>query len=380
MIATAPRKYQPFAFAITCSVWRMLIFQRMYAVQRPVTTSVARIRVRLFIYASAWASAARKRTHSAARVARSRAWARLSPVASTAPARSDPRRRRGPIRSPARTPPPSRPSASPAPVRKSTQAPPTRRRGRRRRSETGSPSAAASASPFRSTPSAARQSSASWPPPVRAESSQHARPVGTDAQLGDGRAVVDFEGLGGLPRERHRRVRVLALPDVRQRSAVGHGQRVEDTGPGEGADGDDGLLDDLLDEAEPDPGGAQRRLDRGAQLPRGAHERAGPAAVPVGRPHEARHADDLVRRETTCQPVCGTPASAKRSRWRSFEVESTAVSGEIGCGTPSRAAMRAAGPTGQSAPGATTPSIRSASARRSSAGSSSTETIARRSA
>ena len=42
--------------------------------------------------------------------------------------------------------------------------------------------------------------------------------------------------------------------------------------------------------------------------------------------------------------------------------------------------MRAAGPTGQSAPGAITPSMRAASARRSSAGSSSTETIARRSA
>jgi len=36
------------------------------------------------------------------------------------------------------------------------------------------------------------------------------------------------------------------------------------------------------------------------------------------------------------------PASASRSRWRSFEAESTAVSGEIGCGRPSLAAIRAA--------------------------------------
>ena len=59
---------------------------------------------------------------------------------------------------------------------------------------------------------------------------------------------------------------------------------------------------------------------------------------------------------------------------------STAVAGSIGCGSTSRSAIRAAIATGQSMPGATRPSTRSAAASRSIAGSSSTEMIARRSA
>ena len=53
---------------------------------------------------------------------------------------------------------------------------------------------------------------------------------------------------------------------------------------------------------------------------------------------------------------CGTPAAAKRSRWRDFVVASAAVAPSIGCGRPSRSATRAATPTGQSAPGETIPS------------------------
>ena len=74
---------------------------------------------------------------------------------------------------------------------------------------------------------------------------------------------------------------------------------------------------------------------------------------------------------------CGTPAAASRSRWRVFVVASTAVAPSIGCGRPSRSAMRAAIPTGQSAPGETTPSTLRARARRSMPGSSSEEMIAR---
>ncbi len=54
---------------------------------------------------------------------------------------------------------------------------------------------------------------------------------------------------------------------------------------------------------------------------------------------------------TTHERGCGTPASASRSRWRSLFVAATAVAGVIGCGRPSRSAIRAATPTGQSVPG-----------------------------
>ena len=78
--------------------------------------------------------------------------------------------------------------------------------------------------------------------------------------------------------------------------------------------------------------------------------------------------------------ACGTPAAAKHSRWRCFEVASTAVAPSIGCGSPIRSAMRAAIPTGQSAPGEMTPSTSSARARRSTSSSSSVEISARLSA
>jgi hypothetical protein len=61
-------------------------------------------------------------------------------------------------------------------------------------------------------------------------------------------------------------------------------------------------------------------------------------------------------------------------------VDSVAVSGEIGWGSPSRSATRAAIATGQSIPGAMIPSTRSAAASRSMPDSSSVERIARRSA
>ena len=56
------------------------------------------------------------------------------------------------------------------------------------------------------------------------------------------------------------------------------------------------------------------------------------------------------------------------------------MAGPIGCGSTWRSAIRAATATGQSMPGAIRPSTRSAAARRSIWGSSSTEMIARRSA
>ncbi len=55
-----------------------------------------------------------------------------------------------------------------------------------------------------------------------------------------------------------------------------------------------------------------------------------------GKPSSATAARASPRSRQTRERGCGTPASANRSRWRIFEVASTAVSGEIGCETPSR--------------------------------------------
>ena len=86
------------------------------------------------------------------------------------------RARPGRRRPPAPPPGPRRPRASPSGgTRKRTQAPPT---GSASGISTGSPRAAARARPFRSIPSAAWQSSASWPPPRRAASSMTRGPSG----------------------------------------------------------------------------------------------------------------------------------------------------------------------------------------------------------
>src|SRR5690348_9317373 len=63
-------------------------------------------------------------------------------------------------------------------TRKRTHAPPARVAGASSCSCTGSPSATATASALASTPRAARQSSASWPPPRRADTFATSGPVG----------------------------------------------------------------------------------------------------------------------------------------------------------------------------------------------------------
>ena len=130
---------------------------------------------------------------------------------------------------------------------------------------------------------------------------------------------------------------------------------------------------------------ARGRTPSGERLRHPARARA--PSAPGGRAPSPRRGSRTPRPPATASDRleqthgrCGTPASTKRSRWRSFDVAACAVAGSSGCGRPSRAAMRAAIATGKSMPGATMPSTRSAPASRSMAGSSSTETIARRSA
>ena len=99
-----------------------------------------------------------------------------------------------------------------------------------------------------------------------------------------------------------------------------------------------------------EPRAARLRAPRRA--PRASATSAALLALAVGRLDDARVADGSAAAARLVDVVhvsyagCGTPASAKRSRWRSFDVARTAVSGESGCGSPSRAATRAAIATG----------------------------------
>ena len=112
-------------------------------------------------------------------------------------------------------------------------------------------------------------------------------------------------------------------------------------------------------------------VERRRELLLGAHEHEPLLALAVGRLDDARVAERGRRGAASSSEAqttwrgWGTPASANRSRWRSFEVASTAVAGPIGCGSAWRSAIRAAIATGQSMPGAIRPSTRSAAASRS---------------
>ena len=322
-------------------------------------------------YARALAStsAVTKRMRSAAAAARSRASSRDSPTASTAPARSAPPR-----------------SAPKTPARRAVDAHAddalhagrlldaldraelARRRDEeahdgaadrleRRRAPgagTGSPSAPASASPFRSTPSAAWQSSASCPPPSRAASSTTfaARPGRRGPACTSGRSRSRaLRPPRAPPRPRRRPApRERARPDVRERDAerrrlgahaVGDRQRVEAAVERERVHRHLRPVDELLDEA-----GVRRVRPRARRRPRrsasdsSVDEREAALALPVGRLDDAREAEPLDRRarllealQSSRRAAAARPPRAKRSRCRTFDVASTAVSGEIGCGS-----------------------------------------------
>src|SRR6185503_871971 len=124
---------------------------------------------------------------------------------------------------------------------------------------------------------------------------EHLRAVRVEPNAGDAWAFLDAErgrrGLGELGREGG----LLALPELALLDPVGSCERAKDALAGERGHGHDRLLDDLLDEAEPEPRRPQRGLERGTELARGADQRAGALSRTVGRAYETGVADDLVR-------------------------------------------------------------------------------------
>ena len=125
---------------------------------------------------------------------------------------------------------------------------------------------------------------------------EHLRAFWVEPDAGHARALPDPERLDGIAGKRDRGSGIGALPELGLGDPVCRGKRVEHAVARKRGDVDPRLLDQLLDQADPDPRGPQRRLHRCAQLPRRAHERAGAAALAVGRAHEAGHSDHLVRR------------------------------------------------------------------------------------
>ncbi len=222
------------------------------------------------------------------------------------------------------------------------------------RSPVGSPSAAETASPLRSTPVAARQSSASWPPPRRAATSITTGPVRAEPELRVRRAVPDPERLHRGARRRDDRPRssctvgqtcASATPNAGG-SAVSRSVTVSGTKRAverEGVDGHLGPVDvaprraraPLRDSAE------RRRRARPRARPRRAHERQPALALPVGRLDDAR-ATRSPGRAGRAPRACGTPASANAlalARLRRRERRPSRAS--IGCGERRAAPRRA---------------------------------------
>ena len=157
---------------------------------------------------------------------------------------------------------------------------------------------------------------------------------------------VDAERLRGRSRGLDRRVDSpeLAPPDVRERDsergrlgddAVGHRQRHEPPADRERVHRHLRPVDELLDAAR------ARRARRRAQSrtrrrapPALAHDREpfcpcrSGGLTTNGYPIRSAAARASTSVGTTAYRGCGTPASASRWRWRSFEVASTAASGD----------------------------------------------------
>ena len=289
------------------AVFPRSIFQTMYAVQSPVTTSVAAAR-----FTRRPRPAVTKRIADTACAALASASFGVAPVARIAPARSEARRSsrntcpRLPIDADAAHALDGERLLEPAHLAQLARAARRgsgRRRRRHRRSaraaagSTVSPSAAATASAFRSTPSAARQSSASCPPPTRAESFASSGPSSAEQHLrrrrpdrrrararrqpqsrSPPRSAAGSSSAGQTWRERDaegRRRRLLA---------VGDGERDEAAGDREGVDGDDPPADELLDEAVLAARLRERVGGRGGERPAGsAREPDAALAGAVGR-------------------------------------------------------------------------------------------------
>ena len=134
-----------------------------------------------------------------------------------------------------------------------------------------------------------------------------------------------------------------ARPGVGERDAeggrlggepVGDGQRVEAAVDRERVDGDLAAVDELLDQEAAAARGCERLLD-GVRKGGGVLDEGEAAlALPVGRLDDAGEAElarggqrIVLRAADAVARAAARPASAKRSRWRSFEVESVADAG-----------------------------------------------------
>ena len=340
-----------------------------------------------------------KRTQSAARPARSSASARVSPTASTAPTRSEPRRS-GPSTvpgDPGRPAPSTTPSSSPAPrstpatswsapgsgTRKRTHAPPARStRAQLLVGSTGSPSAAASASPFRSTSSVSRAQLRVVPAAEPGGQLDDVRAALADDDLRVRRPVANAERLRRRPRGVDRRADLVrcerARPDVRERNAerrrlgdeaVGDGQRRE-------AAVDRERVHRHLAARERAPRRGRRSTATRASASANAsascdssrHEHEPFLALAVGRLDDARVAEPGRCRRRLLEASsrrrgagAGTPASANRSRWRQLRRREHGRR-RVDAGAAARAARRSARrsrPASRS-PARSMPSIRSA--------------------
>ena len=185
-----------------------------------------------------------------------------------------------------------------------------------------------------------------------------ARPVRADEHLRVRRPVVHADRRRGRLGRRRTTAATssgveLARPDVRERDAergrvgddpVGDGQRMEAPVDRERVHRHLRPGDQLLDEHDARRARARARARTPPRArPVVRHEREPLLALEVGRLDDARVAElggrgrrlgqARARRDSR---ACGTPASAKRSRWRSFDVAACAVGGSSGCGSPRR--------------------------------------------
>ena len=215
-----------------------------------------------------------------------------------------------------------------------------------------------------------RQSSASWPPPSRAASSTTRAPVGADAGAActSGPSSIPSAAAAARAASTAARAASRARPDVGERDAergrlghdsVGHRQRDEAArrrrtrSPSPPA----------RRRAPRRARAAARRRERGLERARRAPPASATSASPFwpcrsgaltthGSPSRSTAARASSSERQTAKRGCGTPASAKRSRWRELrrrEHAPSAARSDAAARAAPRRARRSA--TGQSIPG-----------------------------
>ena len=246
----------------------------------------------------------------------------------------------------------------------------------------GRPRAAARASPFRSIPVTSSTSSASWPPPSLAA---------TWITSGPPRLIRSwvYDGPSSMPSASTARRATSAAasawtdgqtwtsgtpnasPSAEMRSVTARG--TNSPRRGEAADRHLRPVEILLDEDGAAAGGGARSLDRRPEAAGAAHQRkAGPRGA-VGGLHDRgeRRIERLVLRRDLPSRLGNARLGERLTLAELVRRENRGRRTRSDAGSPSFSAIRAATATGGSVPGEMTPSIGSAEASRSRAGSSS---------